>query len=260
MSRATIVGLMTSNPVPLMWRFMLALSRVVVFPLCRLRVSGDIPAELRAGPLILAANHVSPFDPAVMTAACHKAGIAPRILATGGLFTAPVAGAAMRAAGHIRVDRNTAHVADALPAAVQALKDRALVLVYPEGRIGLDPWMWPERGKTGVARMAALTGAPVLPVAQWGAHAVLPYEAPKRIGRALLRTLLHRPVVKVGFGEPVDLTTATGTPGAQAMRATRLIMEGIDAALAPLRADEMQTPRYVDTSRPHDTSRVRPRP
>ncbi len=259
MSRATIVGLMTSNPVPLMWRFMLALSRVVVFPLCRLRVSGDIPAELRAGPLILAANHVSPFDPAVMTAACHKAGIAPRILATGGLFTAPVAGAAMRAAGHIRVDRNTAHVADALPAAVQALKDRALVLVYPEGRIGLDPWMWPERGKTGVARMAAASGAPVLPVAQWGAHAVLPYETPKHMLRSVLRAIRHRPVVHVRFGTPVDLTGLSGTAGAQAMQATRLIMDGIHDTLIPLRPGELETPHFVDRTRAVDLTRVRPR-
>ncbi len=244
---------------PLLWRFLLALSRVLIAPLCRLRVRGTVPAALRSGPVILAANHVSPFDPLVMVAACHKAGIAPRIMITGGVFDAPVLGAAMRKCEHIRVDRGKAQVADALPAAAQALKDGAMVLVYPEGRIGLDPWMWPERGKTGVARMAALTGAPVLPVAQWGAHAVLPYEAPTNIGRALLRALVRRPVVTVGFGEPVDLSAVTGTPGAQAMRATRLIMEGIDAALAPLRAGEMQIPRYVDTTRPADMSRVRPR-
>jgi 1-acyl-sn-glycerol-3-phosphate acyltransferase len=244
---------------PLLWRFLLALSRVVIFPLCRLRVVGAVPPELLGGPVILAANHVSPFDPLVMVAACHKAGIAPRIMITGGVFDAPVAGAAMRACEHIRVDRGTAQVADALPAAAQALKDGAMVLVYPEGRIGLDPWMWPERGKTGVARMAQLTGAPVLPVAQWGAHAVLPYEAPRNIGRALLRALVRRPVVTVGFGVPVDISTVSGTPGAQAMRATRLIMEGIDAALAPLRAGEMRMPRYVDTTRPRDMSRVRPR-
>jgi 1-acyl-sn-glycerol-3-phosphate acyltransferase len=244
---------------PLLWRFLLALSRVVIAPLCRLRVSGSVPAELRSGPVILAANHVSPFDPLVMVAACHKAGVAPRIMITGGVFDAPVVGAAMRACEHIRVDRGKARVADALPAAAQALKDGAMVLVYPEGRIGLDPWMWPERGKTGVARMAAMTGAPVLPVAQWGAHAVLPYEAPKNLGRALLKALVRRPVVTVGFGVPVDLSAVTGSPGAQAMRATRLIMDGIDAALAPLRAGEMELPSYVDSSRPADMSRVRPR-
>jgi len=239
---------------------MLGLSRFVVFPLCRLRVCGDVPAELRDGPLILAVNHISPFDPIVMTAACHKIRIAPRIMATGGLFDAPIAGAAMRAAGHIRVDRHTAQAGDALPAATAALKDGAMVLVYPEGRIGLDPWMWPERGKTGVARMAAASGAPVLPVAQWGTHAVLPYETPKRLLRSVLRAIRHRPVVHVRFGTtPVDLSQVTGTPGAQAMRATRLIMAGLDDALAPLRADEMQTPHIVDHSRPPDMSRVRPR-
>ena len=77
---------------------MLLLGRVLVWPLCRLQVSGTVPAELRGRPLILAANHVSPIDPIVMTAAFHVAGIAPRVMATGGLFDAPIAGAAMRAA------------------------------------------------------------------------------------------------------------------------------------------------------------------
>jgi 1-acyl-sn-glycerol-3-phosphate acyltransferase len=244
----------------LVWRLLLALSRLVVFPLCRLRVSGEVPPQLRGRAVILAANHVSPFDPIVMTAACHKAGLAPRIMATGGIFDAPVAGAVMRACGHIRVDRNTTHVADALPAAAEALRARATVLVYPEGRIGLDPWMWPERGKTGVARMAAESGAPVLPVAQWGAHAVMPYETPKNILASLCRAVRHRPRVHVRFGTPVDLTGVTGTPGARAMRATRLIMAGIDETLTPLRAGELRLPHVVDHTRPPDLSRVRPRP
>ncbi|MEU8658250.1 lysophospholipid acyltransferase family protein [Actinoplanes philippinensis] len=248
--------------VPRLWRWLLVVARIVVFPLARLRVSGGLPEQLRDGPVILAANHVSPFDPVVIMAACHKAGIAPRFMATGGVFRAPIVGSIMRHCGHIRVDRNTAHVADALPNAAKALAENSAVLVYPEGRIGLDPWMWPERGKTGAARMAQMSGAPVLPVAQWGTHAVLPWEAPKHLGRALLRALLTRPLVQVRFADrPVDLTGAeTGTPGAQALHATRLIMDALDETLAPLRRDEMQTPKVIDTSRPHDLSRVRPRP
>ncbi|MFI5494046.1 lysophospholipid acyltransferase family protein [Actinoplanes sp. NPDC051859] len=243
--------------VPVVWRGLLRLSRVVVPLICRLRVSGQVPAELRRGPLIVAANHVSPVDPVIMTAACSIAGLAPRFMATGGLFDAPIAGWVMRASGHVRVDRHTAQVADALPNAADALRARSVVLVYPEGRIGLDPWMWPERGKTGVARMAALSGAPVVPVAQWGSHAVLPYSAPKDLVRAVLRAMWRRPVVLVRFGEPVDLSGLTGSAGAQAMRATDRIVQAIADTLAPLRPDEPEVPHFVDATRPVDLARAR---
>ena len=244
-----------------MWRLLLVLSRIVVFPFARLRVVDAVPAGLRGGPVILAANHVSPVDPLILMAACQRVGVVPRIMATGGVFRAPVVGAVMRHCGHIRVDRKSEHVADALPAAAKALAENSAVLVYPEGRIGLDPWMWPERGKTGTARLAQMVGVPVLPVAQWGTHAVVPWEAPRRLGRALVRALLRRPVVWVRFGDrAVDLSAArSGTPGAQALHATRLIMDALDETLAPLRRDEMRMPRLVDSSRPHDLSRVRPR-
>ncbi|RSM70884.1 1-acyl-sn-glycerol-3-phosphate acyltransferase [Actinoplanes sp. ATCC 53533] len=243
--------------VPWLWRALLRASRLVVPLICRLRVSGAVPAGLRHGPLILAANHISPVDPLMLMAACSRVGIAPRFMATAGLFQAPVAGSIMRACGHLRVDRHTAQVAEALPAAAAALRAGSVVLVYPEGRIGLDPWMWPERGKTGVARMAALSGAPVIPVAQWDAHRVLPYGAPAGLARSLLRAIRRRPVVHVSFGEPVDLSGLTGTAGAQAMRATDRIVEGIAQTLAPLRPGELETPHHVDHTRTPDMSRVR---
>ena len=246
--------------VPVLWRVLVRLARVVVPLVCRLRVSGRVPEGLRRGPLIVAANHVSPVDPVIMAAACGIVGVAPRFMATGGLFDAPVAGWVMRACGHLRVDRHTARVAEALPNAAAALRAGSVVLVYPEGRIGLDPWMWPERGKTGVARMAAMSGAPVVPVAQWGAHAVVPYAAPKGVVRSVLRAVVRRPVVRVHFGAPVDLGGLPGTAGAQAMRATDRIVQAIADTLAPLRADEPQMPRFVDRTRPVDMSRVRRRP
>ena len=66
---------------PLLWRAAMAAARVVVGSVCRLRVTGDVPDDLRRGPLILAANHVGAFDPFVLTAACAKRRIAPRIMA-----------------------------------------------------------------------------------------------------------------------------------------------------------------------------------
>jgi len=85
-------------------------------------------------------------------------------------------------------------------------------------------------------------------------------EAPSRMGSVLL-ALWRRPVVFVRFGEPVDLSGLAGlTAGAQAMLGTRLIVEGIDRTLLPLRAGELQVPVHVDATRPRDMSRVRPRP
>jgi|GEM_PF-436515 len=240
---------------PLLWRALQVTARLVVALVARLRVSGDVPDEVRDGPLILAANHISPFDPVVLAAACQVRRVAPRVLATGGLFRAPLVGAMMRRAGHIRVDRRTSTVAEALGSAARAVADGSVVLVYPEGRIGLDPQMWPERGKTGTARLALASGAVVVPVAQWGAHAVLPWAAPRGLVRAVLRSMLRRPVVTVRFGPPVDLSGIDPARPGAAQRATVRIVDAITDTLAGLRPDEPAMPRHVDPTRPVDLSR-----
>ncbi|MEV4490360.1 lysophospholipid acyltransferase family protein [Micromonospora coxensis] len=241
---------------PLLWRAAQALARAVVALLARLEVTGDVPEHLRGGPLILAANHISPFDPIVLGAACRTRGVAPRFMATGGLFRTPVLGTLMRHAGHLRVDRGTAAVHRALDDAAAAVAAGSVVLVYPEGRIGLDPGMWPERGKTGTARLALACGAPIIPVAQWGSHEVLPYRAPKGLLRGLARSVLRRPVIRVRFGDPIDLyDLAHGTPGA-ARQGTDRIIDAITDTLVPLRPDEPERPRHVDPGRPVDTSRA----
>lgn len=245
---------------PLFWRSTQLLARAVVAALARLRVTGDVPAQLRHGPLILAANHISPFDPVVLAAACRARGVAPRIMAAGGLFRAPLIGAAMRHSGHIRVDRRSATAGDAVRVAAAAVAAGSVVLVYPEGRIGLDPGMWPERGKTGTARLALRSGAVVVPVAQWGSHEVLPYAAPRGLLPAVLRAALRRPLIRVHFGAPVDLgETDPDAPGAAA-RATARIIDALTETLAPLRADEPDAPRHRDPTRPLDTRRAHRRP
>lgn len=247
----------TSWRVPWLWRVLLVVARVLVFAVARLQVSGEVPARLRQGPLILAANHVGPGDPAVLAAACRAVGLAPRFMATGGVFRIPVLGWMFRRCGHIRVDRRTARVAQALPDAQAALAAGSVVLLYPEGRIGLDPWMWPERGKTGVARLAVSTGVTVVPVAQWGAHEVLPYSAPRGSLVPLLRAVWRRPRVRVRFGDPVDFSGWDSSVPGFAVPATERVIAAITATLAPLRVDEPELPRFVDDSRPVDLSRVR---
>jgi len=260
--------------VPALWRLALRLSPLVLAPVCRLSVSGDVPDGSRDGPLILAANHIGAFDPFVLAAACARRGLAPRILATGGLFRAPVLGAVMRAAGHLRVDRRRPTVADALPAARRAVDGGAVVLAYPEGRITLDPGMWPERGKSGLARLAIATGVPVVPVAQWGAHLILPWGTPRGMFRRLGWSAVHRPEVRVHFGTPVrldDLAPVSATSEAAARRTqaneaavparavrdgTERIIDALTDELVRIRPDEPRLPAWIDPHRPVSTSRT----
>ncbi|WP_229679878.1 lysophospholipid acyltransferase family protein [Saccharopolyspora thermophila] len=235
----------------------------------RLEVTGDVPDELRGRPLVLAANHIGNIDALVLIAACRKLRLAPRFLATGGLFDTPVLGHVLRACGHVRVDRGKSNAGEALGRAVDALAGaRHPVLMYPEGRITLEPEMWPERGKTGVARIALAARAAVVPISQWGAHEAMCYgmvrvESARDLWILLsswLRALLRRPVLKVHFGAPVDLSDLSADRVGDAARARDRIMRAITAGLTPLRAGEPDAPRHQDPTRPATDKRSPWRP
>jgi 1-acyl-sn-glycerol-3-phosphate acyltransferase len=174
-------------------------------------------------------------------------------MATGGLFRAPVVGRVLRHCGQIQVDRRRASVAEALPAARAALTQGSVVLAYPEGRITLDPGGWPERGRTGLARLALAEGVPVVPVAQWGAHLLGPWGAPRGLAGRLVWALLHRPVVRVHFGAPMQLG------GASVPAATDRIMSALTEDLRRLRPTEPRLPAWIDPHRPLSTARSRGR-
>src|SRR5215471_13627579 len=99
---------------PLIWRVLQDIARVVIPLFCRLQVTSDVPDAVKAGPLIVASNHISNFDPFCLTPATRRIGLSPRIMATGGLFRAPVVGPVMRACGHIPVDRGRVTIANAV--------------------------------------------------------------------------------------------------------------------------------------------------
>ncbi|WP_155371623.1 lysophospholipid acyltransferase family protein [Catellatospora vulcania] len=225
----------------------------------RLEVTGDIPEQARHGRLILAANHISPFDPIAVAAAFRRLGVYPRIMANAGLFRTPVIGPLMRWQGHIQVDRGEPTAANAVTDSVTALNEGALLMIYPEGRIGLDPAMWPERGRTGVGRLVLATGAPVVPIAIWGSHEVIPYAAPTGMWPMVWHSLRHRPRVRVHVGPAVDLSGVDAARPGAAQRIADRIIDAIAAELVPLRTDEPDTPRFVDPSRPTETRRARPR-
>jgi 1-acyl-sn-glycerol-3-phosphate acyltransferase len=247
--------------VPLIWRTILALDHGLVNVAGRLRVSGNVPYKLRGKPLLMAANHIGVFDAFVLMAACRRIGLAPRFMLAGGLLDAPIVGPALRASGHLRVDRGSASAVTQFAQAAEALRtSTSPIIVYPEGRISHDPGLWPERGKTGAARLALSANVPVIPISQWGAHEAVYWGTETVTGladivplaRSGLTSPLRRPTFRVHFGEPVDLSEfKAGRPG-DAVKAHAAIMRAITEGLVPLRADEPDLPRFHDPTRPTD--------
>ena len=153
------------------------------------------------GGVILAVNHISFIDPlCVADAIMFSTKRMPRFLAKSTLFEGNgLVGRTMRGANQIPVHRNTSDASLALKSAVEALQAGELVLIYPEGTVSRDPQKWPMATRTGVARLALLSGAPVLPVAQWGAQEIHDSYRSNRL------RLLARPLITVEVGPPVDL-------------------------------------------------------
>jgi 1-acyl-sn-glycerol-3-phosphate acyltransferase len=232
------------------WRFMLEHFSWLVSIFGRVEVTGEIPEELRRGPLLFAANHIGDFDPFVVAVALHRVGVVPRIMATGGIISAPVVGPLLERTGAIRVERGTELARHAVRVTEVALVSGGHVVAYPEGRVGLTPDAWPERGRTGMARMALGLGVPVIPVSQWGAHEVLRYGNDWGKLRTAVRAVVRRPALKVHVGPSVKLDDLRMGRVGDANRARYRIAAAITRGLVPLRAEEADRPAFVDPSRP----------
>ncbi len=128
----------------------------------------NIPAH---GPAILASNHVSYLDPLTLAWLADQQRRRIRFLAKAELFQVRGLGTLLRAAHQIPVYRGTADSSGALSAALDALRRGECVAVFPEGTISED--LEPMRGKSGTARVAQASGAPVVPVGLWGTHRLL---------------------------------------------------------------------------------------
>jgi 1-acyl-sn-glycerol-3-phosphate acyltransferase len=191
------------------------------------RGAENIPAT---GGVIIAANHLSYVDPMTFGHFVYDTGRTPRFLAKSTLFDVPVIKYIFRGAKQIPVHRGTSDAAEALSAAVDALRRGECVLIYPEGSATRDPDTWPMRARTGVARLALLSGAPVIPCAQWGPQEVWRY-------RTRRPHPFPRKLIQVIAGPPVDLSAYQGRPqDAQLLReVTEVIMARITELLVELR-------------------------
>jgi len=188
---------------------------------------------------IAASNHMTNIDPLTFAHFLWDNGFAPKILAKASLFTVPVMRGVLHATGQIPVHRNTAAAGESLEAAVAAVAAGECVAVFPEGTLTRDPDLWPMTAKTGVARLALATRAPVVPVAQWGPQDLL--------GRyqKLLRPIPRKKVTVVA-GPPVVLDDLYDRPQdtATLREATDRVMDAITALLEGIRGETAPAVRY----------------
>ncbi|GCD42755.1 lysophospholipid acyltransferase family protein [Streptomyces paromomycinus] len=197
-----------------------------------------VPAD---GGFITAVNHNSYLDPLSYAHYQYNTGRVPRFLAKSGLFKGGFVGLMMRGTGQIPVYRESADAAVAFRAAVAAINKGECVAFYPEGTLTRDPDMWPMQGKTGAARVALLTKAPVIPVAQWGANEVMPPYAKEKKLR-----LFPRKTLRVKAGPAVDLSEFYGKePTAEVLReVTDKVMAAVTAILAEVRDEPAPAEPY----------------
>jgi len=215
------------------WR---GVSKIILRPSIRALMRHDwqgqdnLPAS---GGVIVAANHLSYADVLALALFCDQAGRYPTFLAKSSLFKLPVLGPIIGRLGQLPVYRGQADAALVLRDAEQGVRNGACVIFYPEGTVTRDPGLWPMAAKTGVARLALATGAPVIPAAHWGAQEVLPYGTVRP-------HLLPRRIVHVIAGPPVDLAEFDGRPldSATLRAATDKIMADVAALLGKLRGED----------------------
>jgi putative phosphoserine phosphatase/1-acylglycerol-3-phosphate O-acyltransferase len=204
--------------------------RPEAFPYARFDIAGidHIP---RRGPALLAANHRSYFDVVALAIVAARLGRPVRFLAKREIFDAPVVGQIARALGGISVDRGSGSD-QPLRDAQRALEAGELLVILPQGTIPrgeafFDPVL---RAKTGTARLAAMTGVPVIPIGLWGTERVWPRSA--RV--PTMTTLAHPPMIRVRVGAPVRLGLTDAVADSTA------VMDAIRALLpdeASLRAE-----------------------
>ncbi len=115
----------------------------------------NIPSD---GPLIIASNHIAFSDPAVIVANCPRT---VHFMAKSELFLNPLKSAFMRNMNAFPVKRN--HFDRASLRHAREILEKGWVLgIFPEGRrVKNSP---PTESKNGVAYLAKITGADILPV------------------------------------------------------------------------------------------------
>lgn len=192
----------------------------------------NVPAS---GPVIVCANHVSYVDPVAIAHALLKHRAYPYFLAKESLFTLPVIGSLMKAAKQVPVARESGASGQAYSAAEHVLAENNVLVVFPEGTITRRDDYWPMSPRSGAARLALTTGAPVVPVASWGGQTIAP-----AYGRGKFRLVRTSPV-QIRCGKPVVFNQNTTPTATEVSDVSQQIMSAIVTELAVLRQESPPT-------------------
>jgi 1-acyl-sn-glycerol-3-phosphate acyltransferase len=196
----------------------------------------------REGPAILASNHLSFADHffAPLPLPRKVTFLAKAEYFTGRGLKGLVSKAFFRGVGQIPVDRAGGEASErALATGLRVLAEGSLLGIYPEGTRTPDGRLY--RGKTGVARLALESGAPVIPTAMMGTFELMP---PGR----LWPRLRIRPGVR--FGKPLDFSRYAG------LESDRLVLRAItDEIMYALM--ELSGQEYVDEYAQQAKNRLR---
>jgi 1-acyl-sn-glycerol-3-phosphate acyltransferase len=156
------------------------------------------------GPAIIASNHLSFADSVLMPLMVKRK---VTFIAKSEYFTGTgIKGFFIRlffvGVGAIPVDRSGGRAAQAaIDTGLRVLREGNLFAIYPEGTRSPDGRL--HRGKTGVARLALDSGAPVIPVAMLNLDEIQP---PGKIIPKIMRA-------KIRFGRPMDFSRYSGMTG-----------------------------------------------
>ncbi len=183
------------------------LKYIVLGPVLRLifrpRVEGrdNVPDT---GPAIIASNHLSFSDSIFMPLMVKRkvTFVAKAEYFTGKGIKGWLVKMFFVGTGTIPVDRSGGRAAQAaLDTQLRVLREGNLAGIYPEGTRSPDGRLY--RGKTGVARLALESGAPVIPVVMLNADEIQP---PGKIIPKIQR-------VQIRFGRPLDFSRYQGMAG-----------------------------------------------
>ena len=145
---------------------------------------------VESGPLIIAVNHSSFFDPP-LAGICSRRAV--YFLARKTLLQWPVFGSLFPSMNVIPVERDGNDMS-ALREVIKKIKAGNGVVLFPEGTRSQDGNLQPARA--GIGLVIAKTGAPVLPMRIFGAYEAFPKKA----------TRLHLSPITVVIGNPIHFS------------------------------------------------------